>query len=441
MDRPLLVVNQDAGNKRAGVFGYVYDPAGMVTKIMQEGGVSLEYAYDALNRLVRETSSKKKKHETKIKYDHRYSYDAVGNRLELIKHKGEEDGKQIKETYSYDAGNRLLGLTRDKEKDGLPVLVETLTYTYDANGNRMSKEETKIDDDKQESKITYYSYDYESRLTNLEYTGDPDEDDIPSASFEYDGNGIRTKAVEGDTIARYYYDGLNVLFEKDAAGLTQKSYTRALGFPGGIGGLISMKRFEMEDDGLEEKTHYYHYDALGSVVNLSDHKGSLTTGYEYDAFGNGKNNKKWNTYRFSSKEFESHAGLYYFGARYYDPEIGRWLTPDPLGFIDGPNKYLYVVNNPLNLADPYGLSGERKNWFADFFSPFADPRYYYEVGAVMETKFTINMQDLFGQIGFGTAGYANVGYIPKGIGYSNANFLEGGRVFINGQINMGVDIR
>ena len=90
---------------------------------------------------------------------------------------------------------------------------------------------------------------------------------------------------------------------------------------------------------------------------------------------------------------------------------------------------MYVANNPLNLVDPYGLSGERKNWFEDFFSPFGDPRYYYEVGAVMETKYTINMQDLFGQIGFGAGGYANVGYIPKGIGYSNTNFLEGGRVF------------
>ena len=49
------------------------------------------------------------------------------------------------------------------------------------------------------------------------------------------------------------------------------------------------------------------------------------------------------------KNSEDHAGLYYFGARYYDPEIGRWLTPDPLGFIDGPNKYLYVADNPLNL--------------------------------------------------------------------------------------------
>jgi RHS repeat-associated protein len=166
-----------------------------------------------------------------------------------------------------------------------------------------------------------------------------------------------------------------VLFEKDAAGLTQKSYTRGLGFPGGIGGLISMKRFEQEDDGLEEKVHYYHYDALGSVRGLSNQKGELSAEFEYDAFGNGKNNKKWNTYRFSSKEFEDHAGLYFFGARYYDPEIGRWLTPDPLGFIDGPNKYLYVADNPLNVVDPWGLLGERLPWWEKL-----SEGYYYGTG-------------------------------------------------------------
>ncbi|OGX10542.1 MAG: hypothetical protein A2Y05_01365 [Omnitrophica WOR_2 bacterium GWA2_53_43] len=355
MNRPSLVVNKDARNKKAGVFGYVYDPAGMVTKIMQGGGVFVEYRYDALNRLAREKKKQEtKKQEVKIRHDHQYTYDAVGNRVELIKHKGEEDGKQIKE-YSYDAGNRLISLTRDKEKDGLPVLVETVHYSYDNNGNRMSKKETKLGDDEQETEITYYGYDHENRLTNLEYIGDPDEDDIPGALFEYDGSGIRRKAVEGDVITRYYYDGLNVLFEKDAAGLTQKSYTRGLGFPGGIGGLISMKRYEMDDGELQEKVHYYHYDALGSVVNLSDHKGSLTTDYEYDAFGNSKHGKKWNTYRFSSKEFEDHAGLYYFGARYYDPEISRWLTADPLKFVDGFNMYTYVHNNPVNFVDPLGL--------------------------------------------------------------------------------------
>ena len=58
---------------------------------MQGGGVSVEYGYDALNRLVQETKkqeSSSKKQEAKVKYDHQYSYDAVGNRVELIKHKG-----------------------------------------------------------------------------------------------------------------------------------------------------------------------------------------------------------------------------------------------------------------------------------------------------------------------------------------------------------------
>ena len=243
MNRPLSVVNQGTKDSDDNAsFAYTYDSAGMATKISREDGTSTEYQYDALNRLARETKEEsKKKGDAKIEYDHQYSYDAVGNRLEVIKHKDDEDDKQIKETYSYDAGNHLLSLTRNKEKDGLPVPVETLIYTYDANGNRLSKEETKLDDDGQEPEITYYSYDYENRLMNLEYIGDSDEEDIPNASFEYTGNGLRTKAVEGDGATQYYYDGLNVLFEKDGAGLTQKSYTRGLGFPGGIGGLISMK--------------------------------------------------------------------------------------------------------------------------------------------------------------------------------------------------------
>ncbi len=175
-------------------------------------------------------------------------------------------------------------------------MVEAVHYSYDNNGNRMMKEGTRFDDDEEGSRTTYYSYDYENRLTNLEYIGGQDEEGILNASFEYDGNGIRRKAVEGDKITRYYYDGLNVLIEKDAAGLTQRSYTRGLGFPGGIGGLISMKRHEMDAGESEEKVHYCHYDALGSVRGLSNEKGKLNAEFDYDAFGNGKNNKKWNTF-------------------------------------------------------------------------------------------------------------------------------------------------
>jgi len=61
-------------------------------------------------------------------------------------------------------------------------------------------------------------------------------------------------------------------------------------------------------------------------------------------------------WRFASKRLDEETGFYYFGKRYYSPQIGRWVTPDPAGFADGPNLYSYVHNSPLTLLDPYGLS-------------------------------------------------------------------------------------
>ena len=100
--------------------------------------------------------------------------------------------------------------------------------------------------------------------------------------------------------------------------------------------------------------------------------------YTYDAFGNLTNTPPAaiaNNYEFSTKEFDPRNGLYYFGARYYDPEVGRWLTPDSLGLIDGVNLYAYVNNNPLNLIDPFGFMGERRQWWDKL-----EDGYYYGTG-------------------------------------------------------------
>ena len=59
--------------------------------------------------------------------------------------------------------------------------------------------------------------------------------------------------------------------------------------------------------------------------------------------------------RFASKRVDEETELIYFGRRYYDPEIGRFVTCDPLGFADGPNRYLYGHANPLGMIDPTGL--------------------------------------------------------------------------------------
>lgn len=166
----------------------------------------------------------------------------------------------------------------------------------------------------------------------------------------------------------YLYDGTSVLVERDASGNTTKSYTRGLDFGGGIGSIIA------ENNPAGAAVEYYNYDDLGSVSNLTTSIGATVSSYSYDAFGNLLNSQAGsdtNKYLFSTKEFDSRAGLYYFGARYYDPEIGRWLTPDPLGITTEPDKYTgeanvanivrvndnlyeYVENTPLTNVDYWG---------------------------------------------------------------------------------------
>ena len=108
-----------------------------------------------------------------------------------------------------------------------------------------------------------------------------------------------------------------------------------------------------------------HQDALGSVVALSDANGALAERYAYSPFGqvNAPSHPAiGNPYLFAGREFDSETGLYYSRARYYDPDMGRFLSTDPLGYADGMNLYAYVRNNPINRVDPLGLTGsDRKS--------------------------------------------------------------------------------
>lgn len=105
-------------------------------------------------------------------------------------------------------------------------------------------------------------------------------------------------------------------------------------------------------------------------MNLIAHStGDVTERYQYSAFGEeqifdkeGKliqDSELGNPWRFSSKRVDE-TKLIYFGRRYYEPALGRWLTPDPLGYEGGPNLYAYVSNNPLSHFDLYGLLDEVK---------------------------------------------------------------------------------
>jgi RHS repeat-associated protein len=99
----------------------------------------------------------------------------------------------------------------------------------------------------------------------------------------------------------------------------------------------------------DNEIYYYHADGLGSIVALTDKKQRVVESYEYDSFGNLKDNaKSMQPFTYTGREWDKETELYYYRARYYDPMEGRFIQKDPIGFAGGINLYSYVGNNPLN---------------------------------------------------------------------------------------------
>ncbi len=103
---------------------------------------------------------------------------------------------------------------------------------------------------------------------------------------------------------------------------------------------------------------YYHTDHLGSTRLVTDENKNIVSATTYHPYGEPDTKEGTEEYLFTGKE-QDVTGFYYYGARYYDPEIGRFLTRDPLkGERREPqtlNRYAYCLNNPLKYTDPTGM--------------------------------------------------------------------------------------
>jgi RHS repeat-associated protein len=338
-----------------------YDLSGNVTKntlIGQAGDVN--YTLDAIGRTI---DMKTDLWSSSVVFDalgnivQKESRDPSGQESSAFKYDElrqltEEQGG-FAEKYAYDS---LYNRIRKGASDYTLSLLNQVTddghnhYTYDLNGNLIC-----IQSGDNTQSETYLRYDALNRLIQV-------EKGTQQISYVYDEKNRRLSKTIIDTSLdvspksyQYFYQDLNEIGCCENGEITE---LRLLGIGKGaeIGAAIAM----------EFNGHVYApiHDLHGSVVCLVEAEtGQIHEFYRYSAFGeeklydaNGESlETAINPWRFSSKRTDNETGFVYFGRRYYDSNLGRWITQDPIGFDGGPNLYAYVLNNPLTNFDLYGL--------------------------------------------------------------------------------------
>jgi RHS repeat-associated protein len=115
------------------------------------------------------------------------------------------------------------------------------------------------------------------------------------------------------------------------------------------------------DNKLKQTTgttsRYFLTDHLGSTMGMADSSGNIAESAIYDSFGRTISSTLTTRYQYTGREYDEYTGLMFYRARFYDPQIGRFISEDPIGFRGGINQFTYVGNDPLIYIDPYGYQG------------------------------------------------------------------------------------
>ncbi len=279
--------------------------------------------------------------------DFRYTYDNSGNRLTR------SQGSSILTTYTSNLVNQYTTIAE----------AATATPSYDADGN-MTSSGSAYDD-------RVLEYDGENRLTTVRRASDQ----AVVATYTYDDQGRRVRvqtssaAPQGAGDVVNVWDGWNLVGELDytsATGAHQPRRTYAWGLDlsgseqgaGGIGGLV------IQRDATSGDAYFPAYDPNGNLTTLvKSSDGSFGARYSYDPYGNllsisSDPYSGINRIRFSTKYFCPETELYYYGYRFYNPVLGRWVNRDPIEEVGGLNLYAFVKNDGLNRRDIFGLKDE-----------------------------------------------------------------------------------
>ncbi|RON10681.1 type IV secretion protein Rhs [Pseudomonas brassicacearum] len=290
---------------------YSYAVNGNLAAIADSRHGQRSYYYDALNRLTRVRHTRGEPAQS-------FEHDPAGN-LQMHDRPGLATIK----------GNRLL-LQGDRH------------YDYDVFGNLIRERRGTA-----QKLVTEYRYDCQHRLIGITLP------DGRTASYRYDAFGRRiAKTVDGHT-TEFFWQGDNLVAES-----SKEHYRSYLYEPGGFRPLAML-------DGKGPRKacpFYYQLDHLGTPQELTDYGGEIVWSAKYNAYGkvshlsHGADEKLDQPLRFQGQYFDAESGLHYNRHRYYNPDIGRYLTPDPIKLAGGLNGYQYTPN-PTGWVDPLGLSG------------------------------------------------------------------------------------
>jgi len=212
-------------------------------------------------------------------------------------------------------------------------MTPVLTVAYDANGNTLS-----------DSQGRSFSWDFENRLTQMTVPQTGGGSTV--VTFRYDPFGRRIQKSSPSGTTNYLYDGGDIVEEADSAGSAVARYTQGPG--------VDRPLSEFRSSAAS----YYDADGLESITSLTTASSTTGASYAYDAFGNlsaASTGSLTNPFRYTGREFDSETGLDFYRARYFDQDVGRFISEDPYAFKEDLNFYRYVRNIPTTLVDPLGL--------------------------------------------------------------------------------------
>ncbi len=337
-NRLMSIVHRRSDNTVLASYSYSYNADGLRTQVVEADGSVVSYTYDGAHRLVGEVRT------GSAPYSISYVLDGVGNRLS-------QTVNGVTTTFSYNADDQLLSTS-----GGL-----NHSYAYNANGEQVSRVL---------NGVSYtLSWDYDGQLVGITGNGS-------SVVFGYDALGRRVfRTVNGGT-TQFVHDGGRIALELQ-------------------GGVVTAV-YRYGNQLVARNGEVVLPDGLGSTRQTVDASQSVTSTLTTEAFGVvvSQSGSSGNPYRFAGAwgyRDDGDAGLLHVGARYYEPQVGRFISRDP---VLSEHPYLYCQHEPVNRVDPTGC-------FWDTL---------WDIGNIIYDIYTRNWTDLIID-----AGAALIPFVPGGI--------------------------